>query len=98
MACWEARGKLMEDFIAQENLYVCNEPRNPPSFSGLRGESNIDVTLTTQGVMTLLKTWKVMSGWTSSEHNAILIEIKQERGESEIERRQILRFQTGKAN
>ena len=93
-----ARGKLLEDFVAQGNLYVCNEGGNLPTFTGIRGESNIDVTLTTQGAITQIKSWKVMGGWTTSEHNAIYMKIEDTKGKQIIEKRTVPRFQPQKAN
>lgn len=74
-------------------LFVANEPSENPTFESMRGVSNIDITLCHESAIPWLKSWKVMAGWTSSDHNAILIDLESMSREHEIaERMLITRF------
>lgn len=41
----DLRGRRVEDFLAETRWMTRNEPGNPPTFSTLNGQSNVDVTL-----------------------------------------------------
>ena len=70
------RGKAVERFIAQHGLHVLNDPNQPSTFCGPRGNSWIDVTLCTSNMLTHVRSWVVREGWTSSEHNVIDLSIE----------------------
>lgn len=46
----DRRRELVEDLVHSPNLLICNAVRQPYTFSGPNGESNIDVTLATRSV------------------------------------------------
>lgn len=67
----DQRGRFLEDFLAESGWHVRNEPGNPPTFSTVNGSSNIDVTLTSPQAWHLLRTWRVGTGLTQSDHRVI---------------------------
>lgn len=56
-------------------MIVVNKPNNPATFCSLNGESNIDVTLVSSNVTKNIVSWKVVSDYTVSDHNAIFFNI-----------------------
>lgn len=71
----DERGLILEEFIAEESLVVVNEESENYTYSSTRGQSNIDVTLTTENLTNMLRDWKVTDKWTSSDHNTITFSI-----------------------
>ncbi|CAI6370882.1 unnamed protein product [Macrosiphum euphorbiae] len=69
------KGKLVEEFIDNEQLVLINKNGQPYTFSGPRGENNIDVTLTTQDLSAKVKNWSVLDGIITSDHRLIYYEI-----------------------
>lgn len=67
-------GQEVEDFIERQQLYLANEPNQPCTFN-LHGESNIDLTLATGGILNLIKNWSVYPDWTTSDHRAIVFDV-----------------------
>ena len=70
------RGEILEDFIHQNGLLVCNLPDFPATFSGPSGESDIDITLISSGLAGGLHHWRVEQGVFSSDHSAILFSVE----------------------
>lgn len=91
------RGRKLEDLIAEMGLFVCNERSTLYTFSGVNGESNIDVTLTSETALREIRSWEVKEGWTSSDHNVIVIELEVPEY-SRNEREKLLRYLVDKAN
>jgi len=58
-------------------MHTINEPGNPFTFSSTRGESNIDLTIASESLLSSLADWKVLTDCTTSDHNLILFELKQ---------------------
>ena len=79
------RGKAVERFVAQHGLHVLNDPNQPSTFCGPRGNSWIDVTLCTSNMLTHVRSWVVREGWTSSDHNVIDLSIEFEASENSEE-------------
>lgn len=92
-SCHDERGEMLELFCASYNLTVLNEPGNPSTFSSGRGESNIDVTLVTENVISSVESWKVLVNETTSDHRVIEIVLGRG-GESNSE--QVLPLQKGR--
>lgn len=67
----DQRGRMVEDFLAETGWQVRNEIGNPCTFSSANGRSNIDVTMTSPQAWRLLRTWRVMTHWTCSDHRVI---------------------------
>lgn len=67
----DARGELVEDFIAANNLRVLNLPHNLTTYSGPTGESNIDVTLAGDFLAGVNLEWRISDKIATSDHNLI---------------------------
>lgn len=68
----DERGEEVELMIAERALTVLNRENNPPTYRGRVGvNSNIDVTLASEGVSAAIRGWKVEDMLTSSDHNMI---------------------------
>jgi len=72
-----SKGKLVEDFIDNEHLVLMNLEGQPYTFSGPRGENNIDITLVTQDLSATISNWKVLDGIITSDHRIIYFEVGQ---------------------
>lgn len=72
----DERGRAVSDMISSRDLYVVNQPNNPPTFSTVNGESNIDITFTTGSLLNGILSWKVHTDVISSDHRAITYDIK----------------------
>mgnify|MGYP002716631080 CR=1 FL=1 len=70
------RGYKLEELIMELNLEIINKAGNPPTFrSRFRGESYIDVTLTSRNMAAEIQDWKTLDGITTSDHNVVLLTI-----------------------
>ena len=69
----ELNGRLIEEWLLERRMNVLNEPSEWFTFSGVRGESDIDVTITNEAGSMYEYQWSVQSGWGMSDHNLILI-------------------------
>lgn len=69
------KGRLMEEFILENDLIILNEPDNPYTFISTNGHSNIDLTLATPNLGNTIKNWKVCLDCTTSDHNLIIFDI-----------------------
>lgn len=65
----------MEEFIAESNLTVHNQPLAPPTYSSPTGESYIDVTLSSGNLS--IRSWWVFPEASSSDHRLITFEAGQ---------------------
>jgi len=71
----DERGKILEEFLFANKLYVINEIDNPSTYFSTHGESNIDVTIVSESMINFCKNWKVIDG-SVSDHNLILFDVK----------------------
>ena len=80
------RGEVVENFIAEYNLHVLNNSTTP-TFTSIRGDVNIDITLVTENLFPHISSWRVLLGVTTSDHRVLETRIKlrdaTEIGESE---------------
>lgn len=67
----DTRGTYVEDFIARHNLLCLNQPSPHYTFSGPRGNTNIDITLVHRALLPLVVQWEVIPGETSSDHSIL---------------------------
>lgn len=72
----DEKGALLEEFISENNLAILNRPHNPPTYMSTRGQSNIDLTLSTENFMSSFRSWKVDCSCTTSDHNLIIVELE----------------------
>lgn len=71
----DIRGDKVEEFIETKNLIILNKKGQSPTFSTVNGEANIDVTLVTNDMASMIKSWSVKDDWCNSDHNIIYFEI-----------------------
>lgn len=71
----EARSVAMEEWIVGAEMEVLNEPSEWFTFSGPRGESDIDVTLVNNVDGALDFKWRIEPDGANSDHNMILLEV-----------------------
>lgn len=70
----DARGEVVEDMIDRYHLHCHNRRSRSTTFSGARGNTNIDLTLSSPG-FTQVEEWAVVVGETSSDHAIIAFEL-----------------------
>ena len=75
----EMRGGVLEEWVIANGMVVLNEPSGFYTFSGARGQSDVDVTLMCGNMAGCHFKWRVMNDWSISDHNVILIRMMSER-------------------
>lgn len=73
----DKKGKLVEAVINDLDLVIVNKPDKPWTFQGVRGRSNIDVTLVTRELAHKVHKWLSITEETSSNHTVIDFEIRE---------------------
>ncbi|GBP49274.1 Retrovirus-related Pol polyprotein from type-1 retrotransposable element R1 [Eumeta japonica] len=75
----DARGTELCDFLDVEGLHVLNEG-NIPTFELYRGDrllrSMVDVTACSSALLDRAEEWQVVRGVTSSDHNAVMFNVR----------------------
>ena len=61
------RGKMMEEFIASNQLYLVNEDSPRRTFQSTRGESNIDLTIVNNHMLADVTGWEIAEVESASE-------------------------------
>lgn len=90
------RGELVEEYIASNYLTLHNKPSAFHTFAGPRGNSNIDLTISTARITEKIGKWEVVPHVTTSDHNMVYYELSQHNCvDATIAKR---RFATDKAN
>ena len=92
----DRRGLIVEDMIAEEHLILANKRDPLFTFSGPRGENNIDITLSTKDIAREIEGWEVIDGEITSDHRVIRYNIG--RGESFRNLKSKARYVTNKAD
>ncbi|EFA13507.2 Putative 115 kDa protein in type-1 retrotransposable element R1DM-like Protein [Tribolium castaneum] len=69
------RGRVLEEVILREGIAVLNSPSDEYTYSGPGGQSDIDVTLCTDGFLGLVRKWCVRDEVSCSDHNLIELEL-----------------------
>lgn len=72
----DRRGHLIEGMIQKNNLVCKNQISTHHTFNGVRGRTNIDVTLTSLEMEDWLSNWKIVPDCTSSDHNLIFFDVQ----------------------
>ncbi|KAH0812342.1 hypothetical protein GEV33_010449 [Tenebrio molitor] len=67
----DTRSPILHEFITQNDLDITNKPGTLPTFQNSRGQSFIDITLTTPPVTPNISNWQVSNSLITSDHNAI---------------------------
>jgi hypothetical protein len=67
-----ARGTLLEEFVANNQLHIINEERPRTTFHNIRGQSNI----ADNKILAAIETWEISEEKNVSDHNIIKFHIK----------------------
>ena len=78
------RGRLLELFIASNQLQIINEENGSTKFHSSRRQSNIDITITNFKMLTAIDNWEISEEESASDHNIIKFNIKIEKDEEKI--------------
>ena len=65
------RGKLLEEFLASNQLHVINENSARTMLQSARGSSNIDFTVVNNQVLAAITDWDISEEGSCSDHNLI---------------------------
>lgn len=66
-----ARGKELEEFLAEKSLIVVNENDNEPTFETRNGRSNIDLTISSISMLRFVSQWENKGDELSSDHKML---------------------------
>jgi len=66
-----SRGKLLEEFMARNQLYIINEDIPRTTFQSSRGSSNIDLSIINNQMLADTKDWKISEEESGSGHNIL---------------------------
>ena len=88
------RGKLMEEYLVTNNLYIMNEKVPIPTFQTRRGKSWVDLTICNGSLLRKFDDWKCGEEESCSDHNNITFKIKRERDCREEEDYPNIRYNT----
>lgn len=90
-------GVLLEDFMAEADLIVLNDPEGGPTYSSDTGETYIDVTMASPRLSAMQQTWKLRPEIVTGTHK--LIETVMQTGQPEgLHRVAQRRYNMNKAN
>ena len=65
------RGKLLQEFLARNQLHIINEESTRTTFQSSRGTSNIDITITNNQMLADINDWQILEVESASDHNII---------------------------
>jgi hypothetical protein len=71
------RGRILEEFLLSQQLYILNEESHQTTFRSTRGASNIDITITNGRLLRTVTDWKICDQESCSDHSIIRYEIGQ---------------------
>jgi hypothetical protein len=66
-----SRGKVLEEFLASNQLHIINEDSTKTTFQSSRRSSNIDVTIVNNQMLAAIKDWEISEEECFSDHNII---------------------------
>lgn len=72
----DERGRQVEEFLLQNDMYVLNKSSNVSTYVSVQGESNIDLTMASGNVLSSIQDWQVLEACTTSNHNMISYNFK----------------------
>ncbi|KFM60477.1 hypothetical protein X975_02635, partial [Stegodyphus mimosarum] len=71
----DPRGSKIQDFVTAHDMCIINDSDSPPTFTGSRENSWIDLTILRNKTGLRIENWKIAKRNTLSDHNAINFEI-----------------------
>lgn len=66
-----SRGKVVEEFLASNQLHIINEDSTRTTFLSSRGSSNIDLTIGNNQILADIKDWEISEEESCSDHSII---------------------------
>jgi len=78
------RRRLLEKFIASNQLQIINEVSGSTIYHSRTGQSNIDINITNIKMLTAIDNWEISEEESASDHNIIKFHFKLEKGEKKI--------------
>jgi hypothetical protein len=63
------RGKLLEEFVASNQLHIMNEHSTRTTFQSNRGKSNVDKNITNNQMLADIRNWGISEEERISDHN-----------------------------
>jgi len=86
------RGRILEEFIASNQLHIINEVSPRTTFHSSRGQSNIDITITDSKMLAAIENWEISEEESASDHNLIKFHITIEKDKERITSPPEIRF------
>jgi hypothetical protein len=71
------RGRILEEFLLNQQLYILNEESQQTTFRSSRGASNIDITVTNGRLLSTVMDWEISDQDSCSDHSIIRYVIRQ---------------------
>ena len=71
------RGRILEEFLLNQQLYILNEESQQTTFRSSRGASNIDITVTNGRLLSTVTDWEISDQDSCSDHSIIRYVIRQ---------------------
>jgi len=75
------RRRLLEKFIASNQLQIINEVSGSTIYHSRTGQSNIDINITNIKMLTAIDNWEISEEESASDHNIIKFHIILEKDE-----------------
>jgi len=69
------RGKILEEFIICNDLYILKEATGTPTFQFKRGSSRIELTITNSKLVLFVSDWICRQEESCSDHNIVNFKI-----------------------
>jgi hypothetical protein len=69
------RGRMMEDFLASNQLHILNEGRTTTTFQSSRGKSNIDMTVANSQMVANIWNWDLSEEEIASDDKIIKLSL-----------------------
>lgn len=80
------RGKELLRLIQQYDLEVLNDREGGPTYSTLKGDSHIDITLSTRALSRQIRNWEVQPKWVTGEHRPLTYQVYPAQNEADTGR------------
>jgi len=94
----DERGDKIDEFITINDLVILNQSSNHTTYASHSGTSNIDVTISTPGIVGRIRDWTILPELTISDHNAISFKILSNKLKRTQPRHRDLSFNLRRAN
>jgi len=78
------RGRLMEDFLASNQLHILNEERKLTTFQSSRVERNIDLNIANNKMLANVQKWDTLEEESASYHNIIIFNTSSHKAEGTL--------------